>query len=151
MVEFLLEYGYLGLFIGAFLAATILPMSSDVLLVGLLAVGANPYVAVATATLGNWLGGMSSYLIGRAGKWAWIEKIFRVKPETIQKQSVRIARYGSWMAFFTWLPFVGDVMAIALGFYRVKALNVTIFMLLGKGFRFVLWAVLFYWISPLFA
>ena len=49
-MEFLLEYGYIGLFIGAFLAATILPMSSDVLLVGLLAVGADPYISVAVAT-----------------------------------------------------------------------------------------------------
>ena len=46
MMDFLLDYGYIGLFIGAFLAATILPMSSDVLLVGLLAVGADPYLCV---------------------------------------------------------------------------------------------------------
>ena len=52
-MEFLLEYGYIGLFIGAFLAATILPMSSDVLLVGLLAVGADPYISVAVATAGS--------------------------------------------------------------------------------------------------
>ena len=78
-MEFLLEYGYIGLFIGAFLAATILPMSSDVLLVGLLAVGADPYISVAVATAGNWLGGLTSYWLGRAGKWEWIEKYFKVK------------------------------------------------------------------------
>lgn len=150
-MEFLLDYGYWGLFLGAFLAATILPMSSDIFLVGLLAAGADPFLAVMTATLGNWLGGMSSYLIGRAGKWSWIEKIFRVKPDTILKQSARITKYGSWLAFFTWLPFVGDVMAIALGFYRAKAMNVALFMLLGKGIRFVLWAVLFNLAAPIFS
>lgn len=98
-MEFLLEYGYIGLFIGAFLAATILPMSSDVLLVGLLAVGADPYISVAVATAGNWLGGLTSYWLGRAGKWEWIEKYFKVKRETIEKHQHKVARYGSLLAF----------------------------------------------------
>ena len=114
-MEFLLEYGYIGLFLGAFLAATILPMSSDVLLVGLLAVGADPYIAVAVATAGNWLGGLTSYWLGRAGKWEWLEKYCKVKRATIEKHQHRVTRYGSLLAFFTWLPLIGDVMAIALG------------------------------------
>ena len=141
-MEFLLEYGYIGLFIGAFLAATILPMSSDVLLVGLLAVGADPYISVAVATAGNWL--------GRAGKWEGIEKNFKGKRETIEKHQHKVARYGSLLAFFTWLPLIGDVMAIALGFYRVDWKKTTLFMLVGKGARFATWALLFYWVKPLF-
>ena len=148
-MEFLLEYGYIGLFIGAFLAATILPMSSDVLLVGLLAVGADPYISVAVATAGNWLGGLTSYWLGRAGKWEWIEKYFKVKRETIEKHQHKVARYGSLLAFFTWLPLIGDVMAIALGFYRVDWKKTTLFMLVGKGARFATWALLFYWVKPL--
>lgn len=149
-MEFLLEYGYIGLFIGAFLAATILPMSSDVLLVGLLAVGADPYISVAVATAGNWLGGLTSYWLGRAGKWEWIEKYFKVKRETIEKHQHKVACYGSLLAFFTWLPLIGDVMAIALGFYRVDWKKTTLFMLVGKGARFATWALLFYWVKPLF-
>jgi membrane protein YqaA with SNARE-associated domain len=151
LVDFLLEYGYLGLFVGAFLAATIIPFSSDVMLVGLLAVGGNPYLAVAVATLGNWLGGISSYWLGRLGKWEWLEKVFKVKRETVEKQRQRVSRYGSLLAFFTWLPLVGDIMAIALGFYRLDARKVALFMLIGKCARFVMWALLFYWIKPVFA
>ena len=150
-MESLLEYGYLGLFIGAFLAATLIPLSSDILLVGLLAAGANPVAAVTVAALGNWLGGMTSYLIGRAGKWQWLEKFFRIKPDAIQKQSERVARYGSCLAFFTWLPVVGDVMAVALGFYRVNWFSVAVFMLAGKSLRFVVWALLYGQLAPLVA
>lgn len=150
-MDFLIEYGYIGLFIGAFLAATILPMSSDVLLVGLLAVGANPYIAVPVASIGNWLGGLTSYWLGRAGKWEWLERYCKVKRETIEKHQHNVARYGSLLAFFTWLPFIGDVMAIALGFYRIDWRKTTVFMLIGKSLRFVMWAVLYYWIEPVFA
>lgn len=149
-MEFLLDYGYIGLFIGAFLAATILPMSSDVLMVGLLAIGGNPYIAVIVASIGNWLGGLTSYWLGRAGKWEWIEKYFKVKQETIEKHQSKVSRYGSLLALFTWVPFVGDVMAIALGFYRVDARKVTVFMLIGKSARFIMWALLYYLVRPLF-
>ena len=52
-MESLLEYGYLGLFLGSFLAATVFPFSSDVLLVGMLVAGGEPVATVAIATLGN--------------------------------------------------------------------------------------------------
>ena len=59
-MEALLEYGYIGLFLGSFLAATVVPFSSDVLLVGMLLAGGDPVITVAVATLGNWLGGLTS-------------------------------------------------------------------------------------------
>ncbi len=142
-MEFLQDWGYIGLFFGSFMAATVVPFSSDALLVALLAVGGHPVIALLTATAGNWLGGLTSYWVGRGGKWAWIEKWFRVKRETLEKQQSRIVRYGSWLAFFTWLPFVGDVFAIALGFYKVDFRSSALFMLIGKFLRFLLWTLLF--------
>ncbi len=139
-----MSLGYFGLFVGAFLAATVIPFSSDVMLVGILAAGANAYIAVAVATVGNWLGGLTSYWLGWLGKWEWIEKYMRVKPETLEKQKHNVERYGSLLALCTWMPFIGDVMAIALGFYRVDFKRSAIFMLIGKGVRFVVWALLFY-------
>lgn len=150
-MENLLEYGYAGLFIGAFLAATIIPFSSDVLLVGLLAAGGDPFISVAVATLGNWLGGLTSYWLGRVGKWEWIERWLHVSREKLERQKSKIDRYGSLMAFLSWLPFVGDILAVGLGFYRTPFTRSAIFMLLGKGARFVMWAAIFYWIKPLFA
>ncbi len=149
-MESLVEYGYIGLFIGAFLAATVIPFSSDALMVALLAVGGDPFVCVTVATLGNWLGGLSSYGLGYLGKWSWIEKYLKVKEETLVKQKKRVDKYGASLAFFSWLPGIGDVLALALGFYKVSFKKSAVFMLIGKGARFVMWAVLFYYVKPLF-
>ena len=67
-MEFLQEWGYLGLFIGTFLSATIIPFSSDFLIIGLLLSGSNPIISLIVATIGNWLGGLLSFWIGWLGK-----------------------------------------------------------------------------------
>lgn len=140
MIEFLAEYGYIGLFFGAMLAATLVPMSSDVQLVALLSTGADPFAAVTAAALGNWLGGMSGYGLGRLGKLSWL----RMSEAKVEKQRARIERWGPWLAFFTWLPLVGDVMAVGLGFYRIDVYKCAVFMLIGKSARYVMWAALYY-------
>lgn len=150
-MEWLLNLGYLGLFIGSFLAATLIPFSSDILLVGMLAAGGNIAGTVAVASLGNWAGGMFSYWIGHLGKWEWIEKWFKIKQETLEKQKGRIDKYGSWLAFFSWLPGIGDILAVGLGFYKVDVWRTAIFMLIGKAARFVCWALIVEWVRPMFA
>ena len=143
MLDFLAEYGLLGLFIGSFLAATVVPFSADVLLVGMLVADVNSAVALlVVATLGNWIGGITSYGIGRAGKWEWIERL-HVSRESLEKQKSRIERFGAPIALLTWVPFIGDVFAVALGFYRVKFLPAIFWMLIGKGARFVCWYLIF--------
>ena len=83
MAEFA-ELGYLGLFIASFLAATVVPFSSEVVFSALVFGGLDPWICVIVASLGNWLGGMSSYFLGRLGKMEWIEKYLRVKREKIE-------------------------------------------------------------------
>ena len=136
-MEWLLNLGYFGLFLGSFVAATVVPFSSDVQLVAMLAAGGNVWFCVAVATLGNWLGWL--------GKWEWIEKYMRVRHETLIKHKSKVDRYGAWLALLTWLPFIGDIFAIALGFYRVDFRKSALLMLIGKGARFVMWALLFLW------
>ena len=75
-MDTLVSLGYWGLFIGSFLASTIIPMSADVLLVGVLALGGNVWGCLAIATVGNWLGGLTSYWIGWLGRWDWIVTAF---------------------------------------------------------------------------
>ncbi len=86
LIEWLAQYGYIGLFFGAMLSATVIPFSSDLLIVGLLATGADPVTAVIAATLGNCLGGLTSYGIGWLGKWEWIEKWFKLTKEKLERQ-----------------------------------------------------------------
>lgn len=145
MVNSLIDLGYFGLFIGAMLSATIIPFSSDLLFGAMLFAGGDIITTVIVATLGNWAGGMISYFMGYFGKWEWIEKWLKVKRETLEKQKEKVGKYGAWLAFWSWLPFVGDLFAIALGFYKVSPKLSALFMLLGKGLRFALWATLFYY------
>lgn len=115
----------------------------------MLAAGGNVVLTVIVASLGNWAGGMISYWMGRGGRWEWIERWFKVRRETLERQKTRIERWGAWLAFLSWLPLVGDLFALGLGFYKVNAWQVALFMLIGKTARFVGWAVAVEWIRPL--
>lgn len=143
-MEFLQDWGLIGLFVGTFMAATVVPFSSDFLLVGYLLAGGNPITSFIVSTAGNWLGGITSYWIGRSGKWEWIERWFKVSEETLLKQKSRIDKYGALLAFCSWFPFIGDIFAIGLGFYKVNFAKCALYMLVGKGIRFAFWIALYY-------
>ncbi len=135
----LADLGYLGLFIASFLAATVVPFSSEVVFSGMLFGGLDPWKLVAVATAGNWLGGMSCYYLGRLGKLEWIEKFLRVKREKLDKFTQYLHKYGDWFAFFSFLPGVGDAIAVASGYFRCRVWIVAISMLLGKFARYIVW------------
>lgn len=141
-MDSLLELGYFGLFIGSFLASTIVPFSADVLLVGMLVAGGSPWIVIAVATAGNFLGGLTSYGIGRIGKWEWIEKL-GVSPEKMTHHKAKIDKYGAWIALLSWVPFVGDIFAVGLGFYRVRFIPSAVCMLIGRFGRFVVWYLIY--------
>lgn len=138
MTDFI-ELGYTGLFIAAFLAATVLPFSSELVFSALVASGLDAWNCVLIASAGNWLGGMSCYYLGKMGKIVWIEKYLHVKKEKLDKFEDKIHRYGDWFAFFSFLPGVGDIIAVASGFFRCRWWIVAISMLAGKFLRYVVW------------
>ncbi|MBR5833481.1 MAG: DedA family protein [Bacteroidales bacterium] len=142
-MEWLEGLGYLGLFVGTFLAATIFPFSSDALYLAILAATKDPMGCLIAGTLGNWLGSVASYWIGWIAKWEWIEKWFKVKHETLQKQKVRIDKYGAWLALLAWVPLIGDLLAIALGFYRTRPALTMVLLLVGKFVRFLAWNMIY--------
>lgn len=135
----LIELGYLGLFIAAFLAATVVPFSSEIVFSALVFGGLDTWLCVLAATAGNWLGGMSCYYLGKLGKLEWIEKYLRIKKEKLDKWLHKIHLYGDWFAFFSFLPGVGDAIAIASGFFRCNVWIVAVSMLLGKFVRYIVW------------
>ena len=149
-MEYLLHWGYLGLFLGSFLAATILPLSSEILLTGLLLAGASPVLLLVTATAGNWLGSLSTYGLGRLGKWEWIEKWLKISHEKVKRQQKAVTNYGSWLAFLVWVPVIGDVFALALGFYKVNFTRCCVFMLIGKLTRYAAYILLYKYVAGFF-
>ncbi len=142
-MEYLQELGYIGLFLGTFLAATVLPFSSEILIIGIMIAGGDPWYSFFISTSGNWLGGLTSYYLGYLGKWEWIEKWFGIKQETLDKQKKYIDKYGSLIAFFSWAPVVGDVLSVGLGFYKLKFWKCAVYMLIGKAIRFASWVILY--------
>lgn len=138
MIGFM-ELGYLGLFLGSFLAATVIPFSSEIIFSAMVFSGLDPWTCVWVATAGNFAGGMTSYYVGLLGKIEWIEKYFHIKKEKIEKTTGRIQKYGDWFAFFSFVPFIGDVIAVATGFFRCKWWKVAISMLVGKFARYIAW------------
>ncbi len=139
-MEWLFEYSLWGLFLASFLAATVVPFSSEVLLTAVLASGTDVYLAVVVASLGNWVGGMTSYALGYLGKWEWIEKYLRIKRETIEKWHDRMYKRGAIFAFLSWVPGVGDIFVVGLGLLRANVWLVGSVMLAGKFLRYVVWA-----------
>jgi membrane protein YqaA with SNARE-associated domain len=139
LAEGLFDYSLWGLFLASFLAATVVPFSSEALLTLLIVNGTDAVTAVLVATAGNWLGGMSSYTIGYLGKWEWIEKYLRIKRDTIEKWHNRLYKRGAVFAFLSWVPGVGDIFAVGLGLLRANIPITAISMLAGKFSRYVIW------------
>lgn len=137
-----ISLGYFGLFIAAFLAATVVPFSSEVVFSTLVFGGLNAWKCTVIATFGNCLGGLTCYWLGTLGKMEWLEKYFGVKHEKLNKFNKYFHKYGDWVAFFSFLPVVGDAIAVAAGFLKCRFWIVAISMLIGKFVRYVVWMYL---------
>ena len=120
-----MNWGYMGMALSAFLAASILPFSSEAVMVGLLAAGLDMWALVAWGTVGNVLGSLFNYGIGRLGKMEWIEKYLHTKPEDLDRARRFMRGRGAWMGLFSCIPVIGDVITIVLGLMRA---NLTIFI-----------------------
>lgn len=136
--QFLIEWGYIGLFIAAMLAGSIVPFSSEVVMVALVKMGLDPVGCIIAGSLGNTLGGMTCYWMGHLGKIEWIEKYFKVKKNKIEKMEAFLQGKGALMAFFAFLPAIGEVIAIALGFMRSNIWLTAFSMYMGKLIRYIL-------------
>ena len=116
-----------ALFVSSFLAATLLPGGSEAVLFGVLKFNPQQYwLALAVATLGNTLGGMSSYLIGR------------IVPQRAEIKGLNwIKRHGSPALLLAWVPVLGDPLCVAAGWLRVNPWLSALFMALGKFARYL--------------
>jgi len=128
--------GLFGLFLACLLSATIIPFSSEAIVAGAMALGYSTPMIVGVASLGNTVGGMISFYMGWLCKWEWLERWFKVKREKLESFRGHIEKYGVWAALLTWLPFVGDPLAIAMGFMRLNPLWTCLIMFVGKLLRY---------------
>lgn len=150
-LEFMIEWGYLGMFLSALIAGTVVPFSSEAVMIALISMGLNPVGCVITATAGNMLGGITCYWLGTLGNIKWIEKYFGVNEKKLARAERFVRGKGAWMAFFMFIPFLGEAIGVVLGLMHANAWITVISMFLGKLFRYVAIAVSALGLTTLFA
>ena len=136
-MEFFAELGYIGLFASAFLAATILPLSSEVVLTALLLAGLPPGVLVGVATAGNVLGALTNYLLGYWAGTRAIKKWLKMSDDEVSRAQHRYQKYGAVSLCFAWVPFIGDPLTVVAGLLKVNLLVFLGLVSLGKCLRYV--------------
>lgn len=135
---FLAGYGYVGMLLAAFLAGSFFPFSSEAVMVALMATGLNPWQLMIYGTIGNVLGSVFNYSVGRIGKLEWIEKYLHVKKKDLDKAERFMAGRGAWMGFFAFLPVLGSAITILLGLMRANVVISLVSITLGKIFRYII-------------
>ncbi|SDG67397.1 YqaA family protein [Propionivibrio dicarboxylicus] len=132
------EAGLWGLFASSFLAATLLPGGSELVLAGMLRLHPEQlWPALLLATLGNTLGGMTSYACGR-----WLPKWQKIESLTQQE---RVSTWGAPILLLAWTPIIGDALCVAAGWLRLRAGPCAVFMAIGKFARYWLIAIAMQW------
>lgn len=137
ILQFLIDWGYVGMFLSALIAGTVVPFSSEAVLVALISMGLNPIGCVLAATAGNMIGGMTCYWLGSLGNMLWIEKYFGVNKEKLERAERFVKGRGAWMAFFMFIPFLGEAIGVVLGLMHANAWITAIAMFLGKSTRYI--------------
>ena len=126
-----------GLFVTSFLAATILPMSSEAVLAGVaLTTTHDKLLLWGVATVANTLGAVLNWSFGRWGARYRDRSWFPVKPATYDKAAERFRHWGTWSLLFSWLPIVGDPLTMVAGAAGVRFLPFLLLVALGKGARY---------------
>ena len=140
MVDFLLQYGLWGLFLAGFLSGSILPFNSEAVMSVLILAGVNIGSCIVVATAGNTLGGISIFYLGYLGRIEWIEKYGKVKMEKIHAILPKLKKYGPLTALLSFVPVIGDVLILGLGFFRISPKLTLLYMFIGKAARYWLLA-----------
>ena len=138
MLEVLESWGYWGMLVSSIIAGSVFPFSSEAVLTALLLVGLDPFRLFVAATVGNVVGSMFNYVVGTFGRMEWIERYLRVDPEKVRRTSAWMERYGAWIGVLCFLPIVGSVIAVTLGFARANPWLSLLTITIGKVARYAL-------------
>ena len=138
IIDFLIGNGYWGMLIASFLAGSVFPFSSEVVMAALMATGLDPWLLAFYGTIGNVLGALLNYGIGRLGKVEWFEKSLHVKQKDLDRAERFVAGRGAWMGFFAFLPILGSAITVLLGLMRSNIVITFIAITLGKIFRYII-------------
>ena len=150
IVDFFINWGYLGLFLAAFVAGSILPFSSEVVLTVLVQMGLDPMLCLLSASIGNTIGGLICYRLGYLGDMQKIERWLKIDHTKMVRVDKFVRRYGAWMGTFGVLPWVGEVIIVLLGLMRANIYLTTATMFVGKFVRYLLMILALQGVNSLF-
>lgn len=136
-MEYLTELGYFGLFVSAFLAATILPLSSEVILSALLINDFSPTTLVIVATIGNVLGSLMNYGLGFWLSATVIKKWLKMSDNDFVHAEKRFKKYGLVSLCFAWVPVIGDPLTVIAGMLRINLIWFLLLVTAGKLCRYI--------------
>ncbi len=140
---------YLGLFLTAFLAATIVPFSSEALLVAMQVSEAFSLAGLfAAASLGNTAGAVANWGLGRFFLRWRDRKWFPVKPRELARASAWFNRYGIWSLLLAWVPVIGDPITLAAGVLKVRFLPFLLLVAVSKTGRYAVLLGVVDWLWP---
>lgn len=132
------SWGYWGLLVAAFIAGSVFPFSSEAVLTALQLAGLDPVRLFVAATVGNTAGSMFNYWIGTLGRMEWIEKYLHVSRQKVENTARWMERYGAWIGVLCFLPIIGSVIAVTLGFTRANPWLSFLTITIGKAARYAL-------------
>lgn len=139
MIEDLVfQSGYPGLFIVSLLAATILPLGSEIFVVTMTLLGYDPFFVFMTATSGNTLGAVINYYVGKYGTDFILSRFIKVDHEKRENLERKFQKWGAPVLLFAWAPVVGDPLTVVAGGLNLNLLVFTFWVALGKAFRYAL-------------
>ena len=130
---------YLSLFSFSFLAATVLPFSSELTLAGLISTSNyHNLLLLVVASFGNVLGSVFNWSLGFYSRNLSIKKWFPFKKTQIERSSKWFSKFGKWSLLFAWVPIVGDPLTFVAGLLRVRFLDFIILVAIGKVSRYLI-------------
>lgn len=138
LTDLLVNWGYWGMLLAAFLAGSFIPFSSEAVMLGLLAAGLEPTPLIVYGTIGNVLGSMFNYGVGHLGRLDWIERYLHVSRESLDKATRFMGGHGAWMGFFAFLPLLGSAITIVLGLMRANLVVSFVSITIGKALRYLI-------------
>ena len=133
---------YLTMFVSAFLAATFFPFASEFTLAASLAAGGSVLWLIAIATLGNTLGAVVNWGLGRFIEHFRDRGWFPVDPKRLQRGQAWFRRFGVWSLLLAWVPVAGDALTVVAGAMRVHIVPFVVLVAVGKGARYAVLASL---------
>ena len=130
---------YLSLFSISFLAATVLPFSSELTLAGLISTSNyDNLLLLVVASFGNVLGSVFNWSLGFYSRNLITKKWFPFKETQIERSSKWFSKFGKWSLLFAWLPIVGDPLTFIAGLLRIRFLDFIILVAIGKVSRYLI-------------